>query len=242
MERDIWTQRLRRDSPTVDDTQHRLIDEIKLAFKDWKIYFYMFINAGALTPVYGLSLFLPSIIKDMGYENATAQLLTIPPYVISCLTTIISSWNAGRCQERSNHILLFLVVGIGAFLYLIFMKHTLYFGAVIACIGVFSANALILSWLTNNIVGQTKRAVATAMVICVGNLSGAFSGQIYRSSDQPLYRRGHGIILGLMCTTFVLVCVLKILLTRENRRRKSHRAVGENEISEAAPFLLHEVS
>jgi len=32
---------------------------------------------GITCPLYGISLFLPSIIKDLGYASSTAQLLTV---------------------------------------------------------------------------------------------------------------------------------------------------------------------
>jgi len=62
-----------------------LADEFNLkfakdAFKDWKIYVHMFITIGIYTPLYSISLFLPTIIKTMGYSNETSQLMTVPPY------------------------------------------------------------------------------------------------------------------------------------------------------------------
>ena len=117
--------------------------------------------------------------------------------------------------------MLFLLLGIGGFLYLILAKKLLYIGALFACIGIFTSNALVPSWMTNNIAGQTKRAVVTAMVIACGSLGGALSGQIYREKDSPYYCRGHSIVCGIMCCNFVLVLSLKLLLKRQNERRQS---------------------
>jgi len=44
------------------------------AIKDWKIYVHMIITMGIYTPLYSFSLFLPTIIKTLGYTNNTAQL------------------------------------------------------------------------------------------------------------------------------------------------------------------------
>jgi MFS family permease len=62
-----------------------LADEFNLkfakdAFKDWKIYVHMLITIGIYTPLYSISLFLPTIIKNMGYSAETSQLMTVPPY------------------------------------------------------------------------------------------------------------------------------------------------------------------
>lgn len=244
-DKDILTARLRTDVKFIDDNENEVSSvQIRSAFFDWKVWFFMFVNIGAITPVYSLGVFLPTIIKDMNYSNATAQLLTVPPYCASGLTTLISSWNAGRLGERSNHMMIFLLIGISGFLYLRLMKSYLYFGAILACIGVYSSNALVLSWVTNNIGGQTKRAVATAMVVAFGSIGGILSGQIYFQSDAPSYHMGHSIIIGIMSFTFVLVLILKSILKHENKRRRSliTSQFEEESIISERQFLLDKVN
>lgn len=195
--------------------------QIRLAFLDWKVWLYMMIQFCGLTPVYCISTFLPSIIKNMGYENIMAQLLTVPPYFIASLIQVFSSWLAGGLKQRSNHLMIFLLIGITGFLYLILSTNVLYLGVFMACAGVFSSNALILPWATSNIGGKTKRAVAIALVAASGGIGGVVSGQIYRETDTPYYRQGHGIMLGILSFNFILVLLLKLLLKHENRRRKN---------------------
>lgn len=70
-----------------------LADEFDLkyffdALKDWKIYVHMLNTIGICTPLYSVSLFLPTIIKVIGngqYSANTAQLLSVPPYVVAYL-------------------------------------------------------------------------------------------------------------------------------------------------------------
>lgn len=50
------------------------------ALKDWKIWANMVITIGLFTPLYSISLFLPTILRDLGYANNKAQLMTVPPY------------------------------------------------------------------------------------------------------------------------------------------------------------------
>ncbi|CAF4595820.1 unnamed protein product, partial [Didymodactylos carnosus] len=146
----------------------------------------------------------------------------IPPYVVSCVITILVSWNSGRMEERGYHISSLLLIGICGFLYLILSKNVaLYFGAFIACIGSLTLSSLILSWATNNIGGQTKRTVVTALVVGFGNIGGILSGFIYGiENDSPYYHKGHCIMLGFMCCAFLLLLVFKFLLTCENSRRE----------------------
>lgn len=192
--------------------------QIRLAFLDWKVWIYMMIQFCGLTPVFCISSFLPSIIKGMGFENVMAQLMTVPPYLVASLVQVLSSWLAGRLKERSNHLLMLLLIGITAFLYLLLSQNVLYIGAFMACAGVFSSNALILPWATSNIGGKTKRAVAIALIAASGGIGSVVSGQIYRETDAPRYYRGHGIMLDILSCNFILVLLLKLLLKYENRR------------------------
>ncbi len=47
------------------------------------------------------------------------------------------------------------------------------------------------------------------------------SEQIYPQSDRDFIKQGHWIIIGILCFTFVLVLLLKLLLKYENRRRRN---------------------
>jgi cyanate permease len=210
-----------------DDSNQSLSHQIRSVCLDWKVLFYIFIYMGATAPIYAINSFLPPIIEDMLHTNATnatnpiTELLTVPPYIASCLTIIISSWNAGRLNERSNHIMILLLIQISGFLYLTLAEKYLYIGAMIVGTSMLSTNALTLSWLTNNIGGQTKRAVATALVVAFTGIGAIVSEQIYRESGKVLHNPGHWIVIGILCFTFILVLLLKLLLKYENRRRRN---------------------
>ena len=82
-ERTEVERRLKRDRSSLADEFN--LKFAKDALTDWKIYVHMFITIGIYTPLYSISLFLPTIIKNMGYSNETSQLMTVPPYVGMCL-------------------------------------------------------------------------------------------------------------------------------------------------------------
>ncbi|CAF4434891.1 unnamed protein product, partial [Didymodactylos carnosus] len=85
-EKDLLADRLLRDADViVDDGGDMSWEQIKSAFLDWQVLFYMLIYFSTVTPAYSLKFFLPTIINDMGYSVVNTQLLTIPPYVVSCL-------------------------------------------------------------------------------------------------------------------------------------------------------------
>lgn len=246
----MLTARLLADEKVMgDDSSQSFSRQIRSVCLDWKVWFSVFIYMCALTPFYGLNSFLPTIIEDMCYTNstnatdATTALLTVPPYIASCLTTLISSWTAGHLNERSNHIIILLLIQIGGFLYLILAEKYLYIGAMIVGTGMLSCNALTLSWITNNIGNYTKRAVAVALIFALGGVGALVSEEIYPESNKDFVEQGHWIVVGVLCFTIILVLLLKLLLKYENRRRRNliTAQLQANTIAGVRPRLLETV-
>jgi MFS family permease len=52
--------------------------------------------------LYAFSLFLPTIIKGMGYKNTHAQLLSVPPYAVAAVMTITIGYIADRTGKRGK--------------------------------------------------------------------------------------------------------------------------------------------
>lgn len=106
-----------------------------------------------------------------------------------------------------------------------------YAGTFFAAGGIYPATALALSWPAINVSGQTKRAVANAMQISVGNCGAVLGTQLYRAGDGPRYLLGHGFALGYLLANVVVSAALWWILRRENERREALAAevkeVGE---------------
>lgn len=97
-ERELVFARLAADSDAVADESVSWANVLS-AMKDYKVWLYGACFHTLSLPLYTLSMFMvccqhsrrsyihadrfpkPSIIKDLGYSAAEAQLLTIPPYV-----------------------------------------------------------------------------------------------------------------------------------------------------------------
>lgn len=62
---------------------------VRAALKDYKCWLYGMGFHTMSLPLYTLSLFLPTIIKQLGYTAAQAQLMTIPPYAVATVLTVI---------------------------------------------------------------------------------------------------------------------------------------------------------
>ncbi len=92
-----------------------LSNEFKLSFakdalKDWKIWVHMFITIGIYIPLYSVSVFLPTIVKGLGYTNEVAQLMSVPPYAVACLFTVGGGFLADRHGQRGVYMIGFNLV------------------------------------------------------------------------------------------------------------------------------------
>lgn len=98
-----------------------------------------------------------------------------------------------------------------------------YLGTFFCCAGIYPAVAIVLSWPANNVSGQTKRAIANAMQISIGNLGAVLGTQLYRTESSPRYFVGHGFALGYLVANIIVVFILWQVLNRENAKKAEIR-------------------
>ena len=205
---------------------------VVMALRDPKVWLYGLGYHTMSLPLYTLSLFLPTIIKELGFTAAQAQLLTVPPYVVATAFTITVALLSERFKLRAPFIM--GSSGLAIIGYIILLTETkpgvAYFGTILAAGGIYPAVAIVLSWPANNVSGQTKRATANAMQISIGNLGAVLGTQLYRANDGPRYFLGHGFALGYLCANIVVVGTLWAILRAENRKRDN----GERDAKLAA--------
>jgi sugar phosphate permease len=218
-ERTEVISRLKLDRTSLADEYH--IKYLFAALKDWKIYVHMLITIGIYTPLYSISLFLPTIIKNMGYTNNKSQLMSVPPYVVGCIATISAGYAADKYKKRGPFMMLHCVIAIVGFVLLISTKnpHVQYAGTFFAVSGIYPNVPMGVAWNGNNIGGSTKRAVGIAMHVGFGNLGGVISAFAYRSKDAPRYFSGHGLLIATVSMSFLLCAFMHLYLVKENARR-----------------------
>ncbi|KAI9043146.1 MFS general substrate transporter [Aspergillus affinis] len=195
------------------------------AFKDPKVWLYGLGFHTMSLPLYTLSLFLPTIIKELGYTAAEAQLLSVPPYAVAFVLTVTVAILSERTHIRAPFIMGSSALAcIGYILLLTDHRPGIsYLGTIFAAAGIYPAVAIVLSWPANNVSGQTKRAIANAMQISIGNLGAVLGTQLYRTETSPRYFLGHGFALGYLVANIAVVGILWEVLKRENVRKAEVR-------------------
>ncbi|PPQ65394.1 hypothetical protein CVT26_000019 [Gymnopilus dilepis] len=195
---------------------------VRQALTDHLVWAYAFLFHGFAFVLYSLSLFLPTIIAGLGFQSWQAQLMTVPPNSLAAISIWLTVWWSSRIDRRAPLIIGSAGVAIIGYIILISTGKAgpQYLGVHLAAAGIYTGNALLLSWPGENVSAQTKRAVAVAMQITIGDI-GAISGVlVYRPNlAGNHYREPHIIAIGYLVFAVLIALYLYTWMTRENRRR-----------------------
>ncbi|KAI0073057.1 MFS general substrate transporter [Panus rudis PR-1116 ss-1] len=215
----VW--RKKYDNSSVGEEEHFAMRHLWSSFLDWQTWLHILIYMSIIGPLYGISLFLPSIINGFGFNTTISQLLTVPPYVCATIVLLIFAVWSDKIQKRSPFILAGLVLCLIGFSINISDAPigVKYFGTFFCVSGSYAAFPGVIAWLGNNVAGQYKRGVSMALHIGIGNFSGAIASNIYRTQDAPRYLIGHGVELMFVGIGFISLPIAVMLYMRINAAR-----------------------
>jgi len=208
-----------------DDHQVASLDRLTMAkflyiMRDWKIYCAGWMYLFCVTTSYSIALFLPTLLKNMGYTAIQAQLLSIGPYAAAFVATCICAYLSDHTQHRYSFCMLGAVVSVCGYIIIMATPSNLpgvsYFATFLMIVGAYIAQPLILTWAQNTVLGHYKRSVASAWVVSFGNISGIIASTIYTT---PPYTTPYAIGLSFMVAFGICSTIFWYFLRRENRKR-----------------------
>ncbi|KJA21187.1 hypothetical protein HYPSUDRAFT_42307 [Hypholoma sublateritium FD-334 SS-4] len=206
---------------------------VRQALTDHLVWGYALLFHGFAFVLYSLSLFLPTIIAGLGFATWKAQLMTVPPNSLAALSIWGTVWISSKVNRRAPFIIAAAVVAIIGYIILVATKTAgaQYVGTLFAAAGVYTGNALLLSWPGENVSAQTKRAVAVAMQITIGDIGAIAGVLIYRPNfNGHRFRKPHIIAIGYLLFAILVTLYLSIWMNRENKRRDAVLAESKEEI------------
>ncbi|SCZ96520.1 BZ3500_MvSof-1268-A1-R1_Chr8-2g10259 [Microbotryum saponariae] len=194
---------------------------IRQALTSWQCWLALGYYFGIVVPLYSIGLFMPTLIQAFGkYTRPQVQLLTIPVYVFACIYVLITAIYADRMKTRFPFVM--AALGLSALGIIINLtpapSGVKYFGLFLTAAGSYGGLPAVVTWLSNNLSGQTKRGVGSAFQIGIGNLGALVSSNVYRK--QPRYFLGHGAVLGCIVVGLFCAPLYAFLLKRENEKKE----------------------
>ncbi|KAF2430599.1 MFS general substrate transporter [Tothia fuscella] len=102
--------------------------------------------------VQSISLFMPTILKDMGYSPIQSQLHSVPPYITACAVSILIAWISDRTRRRGIYLAGFAMLAVVGFVILRNSNnlHAKYMAVFFVAIGAFPGGPGYLSWALNS--------------------------------------------------------------------------------------------
>lgn len=227
-------RRLKFDNQSSAEHEEFRMEYFWAAIKDYKMWLGMGIYGSVAMALYSFSLFLPTIVAEMGYKTTRAQLLSVPPYAFAAFSTIIFGLAADRTKRRGIFNICISIFGIVGFAMLLGSQspHVKYAGIFLGALGIYPCISNTISWVSNNAEGVYKRGIVLGFVIGWGNLNGIVSSNIYFKA--PKFTVGHATVMAYMIVfLFGGSVAMHLLLRRENAARlagkRDHLVVGLSE-------------
>ena len=179
------------------------------------------------TAGYTVALFTPTIVRDLGYSAAHAQLLSVPPFVCAGVSTIVMCFFSDRLNLRGPFVVLCCTISMIGYIiaYTTSQPGPGYVAIVFAASGAFPTVPLLLAWTGGNAGGNMKRGIVLALVIGLGNLGGyvfhltKVAGMVALTTrlgilhhricasfiyyQPPRFHTGHGVVMGCLGTRYV---------------------------------------
>ncbi|CAG8970653.1 hypothetical protein HYALB_00003407 [Hymenoscyphus albidus] len=167
-----------------------------------------------------LPVFLPTILKAMGFTAINSQGLTAPPYFIAFLLVILIMRISDKTQQRGILIIILSLIAFTGYAMLASTKVVAvrYTGVFLAAAGVFPALGNVLVWTLNNQGSDTRRGMGIVILNYIGQCGPILGTRLFPEGDRPYYSKGLWICAAFMLFNAFLAATLRCLLFWENRK------------------------
>ncbi len=195
------------------DGEHKEEESVFKVMSSGRVWLCAAIYFSYVMGLYGVSFFLPTIIKAMGYKDALdIGLISVIPYGVSVVVMLMVAKSADRSRERRWHVAIPGLVGaVGLTLSVIYAKEPVLAIAALTLglSGIMATLPLFWSLPTAFLAG-TGAAAGIALINSLGNLSGFVSPYAVGllkdatgSTDAGVYMLACGMVVGALLTLSV---------------------------------------
>ncbi|KAJ4182789.1 hypothetical protein NW767_013754 [Fusarium falciforme] len=198
---------------------------------DWKPWAFSLMYAAGAVGVYAFLFFLPLILRGgLGYSLEMSFILSTPPSLFSVIEAMTISWLADKMKMRGPFVVFQGLIGIIGLCMTGFLDSPTprYIGTFL---GVAGANGLVvttLAWQANNIVGDSRRAVSTAILISMSGVGGIYSSMVFRQQDAPNYLPGIIAVMAINIAAVLTAIATMVLLRWQNQRADKGEVLCED--------------
>lgn len=187
--------------------KHGAADWLK-SMLDPRVLAFGIVYMGGVTPQYGLSFFLPQIVKAFGLTNVQAGFVTAVPYAVGAIGMILWSRSSDATKERKWHAIIpLLAIVVGLLAAAAAPNPTLKMA--LLCVAGFGFFAFLpVFWtLPTAFLSAGGAAAGIAAVNSIGNLGGYFGPQIFGFLKDQTHSEFAGLVFLSACALVGAVIV-----------------------------------
>lgn len=189
-----------------------------MAIKDLKIYI-MMLTFTAYVVGLSFNAFFPTLTQTLGFGYVPTLLMSAPPWVFSCIISLINAWHADRTEERFWHIVGPIIGGLVGFVISMSTENVAArYVALFLQASAYAGFIVFYSWISSSFPRPpAKRAVAIAMINAFSQL-GNIAGSYVWNMKEDGYRKSYGIVTAMFGVTIVGCYIFKVILQRLNKQ------------------------
>ncbi len=195
------------------DGEHKEEESVLKVMASGRVWLCAAIYFSYVMGLYGVSFFLPTIIKAMGYKDPLEiGMISVIPYSVSVIVMLTVAKSADRSRERRWHVAIPGLLGaVGLALSVVLSKNAMLAIAALTLglSGIMATLPLFWSLPTAFLAG-TGAAAGIALINSLGNLSGFVSPYAVGllkdatgSTDAGVYMLACGMVVGALLTLSV---------------------------------------
>ncbi|RSL51297.1 hypothetical protein CEP54_011491 [Fusarium duplospermum] len=224
-----------------DSSEEGIFYGFNLAIKDVKIYI-MMLTFTAYVVGLSFNAFFPTLTGTLGFEYVPTLLMSSPPWVFSCIISLINAWHSDRTEEKFWHIVGPICIGIVGF---VISMSTLNVAARYVALFLqassYAGFIVFYSWISSSFPRPpAKRAVAIAMINAfsqLGNVAGSYVWDLPENG----FRKSYGIVLSMFGVTIVGCWIFRMILVDLNKKLDAGESAWETRQDVAAQTAAVEV-
>lgn len=213
-ERRIIATRLAADHAGPETATHH---SLWPAMRDRRVLLLGLIYFGLVVGLYGIGLWLPQIIREMGYSVREVGWLLILPYALSALAMLAWGRHSDGTGERILHVAGAAFLGAAGLVASVHVSSHVLAIAAVTCASVGIYAALGPFWSVPPLfLRGTAAAAGIALINSIGNLGGFVGpyavGFIKQTTDR--FTSGFELLAAVVCAAGLLAVLLRAMLRR----------------------------
>ncbi|KAF9038139.1 MFS general substrate transporter [Panaeolus papilionaceus] len=185
--------------------------------------FVIFFTSGSI--VLGLSNFLPSIVRQLGFTPTRSQLLTVGPFGAAFVVTLVSAYYSDKYNTRGIPLIICSVItSIGYIMYLSSRdKYTLYGSLFFTVSGSYPMGPLGAGWAANNSEPHYRRATSIGLGFVASSCGAILSTWRFPTKEGPRFTKTTIQTLVFAIATGLVALANMAYLHRQNKLKVKDR-------------------